>query len=103
MDREDDRLLRAALEINTKLLAFVIGFMAGACVFVATLWLVVKGGANVGSHLSLLSQFCPGYRVTYFGSIVGFVYGFIYGYVAGWCIAWLYNRFAYIHGRLVER
>ena len=99
MDLEQERLLRAVLRINDKVLGFVFGVIAGTVVFVATLWLVVKGGPTVGAHLSLLSQFFPGYRVTLLGSVVGFLYGFLVGYLIGWCIAWLYNQFVHLQTR----
>jgi hypothetical protein len=99
MDLEQERLVRAVLRINDKVLGVVFGVIVGTGVFVATLWLVVKGGPTVGAHLSLLSQFFPGYRVTYLGSFVGFLYGFLLGYLIGWSIAWLYNQFVYLRGR----
>ena len=54
--------------------------------------LVLKGGENVGQHLSLLAIYFPGYRVTFLGSIVGFIYGFVGGYALGRVIGGIYNR-----------
>jgi len=99
MDQQDDNLLRAVLGVNNNILGFVIGLLSGFAIFAATLWLVVKGGKNVGEHLSLLRQFFPGYRVTYLGSFIGLLYGFVTGYVAGWSIGWLYNRFVNLRSR----
>jgi hypothetical protein len=99
MEREQERMLQAVLGINSLVLGLVTGIIAGACIFVATLWLVLKGGQTIGPHLSLLSQFFPGYSVTLFGSIVGLAYGFFFGYLGGWSIGWLYNHFAYLRGR----
>ncbi|MGH9959169.1 MAG: hypothetical protein ACREBC_18910, partial [Pyrinomonadaceae bacterium] len=59
--------------------------------FVATNWLVLKGGDPVGPHLALLGQFFIGYRVTFVGSLIGFVYGFLSGFTLGYVIATLYN------------
>lgn len=59
---------------------------------IATVWLVVRGGDDVGQHLSLLSFFLPGYRVTWAGSLLGLVYGFVLGGVVGWSLVWVYNR-----------
>jgi hypothetical protein len=99
MDREYERLLQTVLEINNRVLGLVMGVITGMSIFVATLFLVLKGGPIVGPHLSLLSQFFPGYSVTYFGSVVGLIYGSVLGYLAGWCIAWLYNRVVYFRNR----
>src|SRR5262245_4526551 len=98
-DREYERLLQTVLAIDNRVLGFVVGILASLGLFVATVWLVVKGGSVVGPHLSLLAQFLPGYSVTYLGSIVGAVYAFALGYAGGWSIAWLYNKVVYFQGR----
>jgi hypothetical protein len=72
----------------------VVGLMAGLAVFVATNWLVWKGGAVVGPHLALLAQYFIGYRVTFLGSLIGFAWGFTVGFLAGYAVAWTYNRLA---------
>jgi hypothetical protein len=56
----------------------------------------LKGGPNVGAHLSLLSVFFPGYRVTFFGSIIGFCYAFAVGFISGVILGAVYNKFARI-------
>ena len=71
-----------------------MGTVLGFCVFAATNFLVLKGGERVGPHLSLLSQFFIGYRVSFVGSLIGALYGFVLGYVLGHLNAWIYNRFA---------
>jgi len=73
------------------MMGIVLGILTGLVLFVATLWLVVKGGRNVGEHLSLLSQFFPGYRVTLFGSFIGLGYGFVSGFLIGFIVGRLYN------------
>jgi len=50
------------------------------------------GGVDVGAHLGLLRNYFPGYRVTFFGSLIGFVYAFVLGYAVGRLIGWMYNR-----------
>ncbi len=69
-----------------------MGLLMGGGLFVATNVLVLRGGRNVGQHLSLLSIYFPGYRVTFLGSLVGFVYAFVIGYALGRLIGTLYNR-----------
>lgn len=70
------------------------GLVAGLGLFIATNWLVLKGGRVVGPHLSLLRQFFVGYEVTFVGSLIGFLYAFACGFVAGYLVSIVYNRVA---------
>lgn len=70
------------------------GLVAGFGLFLATNWLVLKGGRVVGPHLSLLRQFFIGYEVTFVGSFIGFAYAFACGFVAGYLVSIVYNRVA---------
>jgi hypothetical protein len=70
------------------ILAFVI--------FVATNWLLLKGGETVGPHLALLGQFFLGYTVSFWGSVVGLLYGFVTGFIVGYMVAFLYNFFLHL-------
>jgi hypothetical protein len=86
------------LRLNATLQGIVSGILFGLVIFAATNWLVIKGGpigpegeAIIGPHLSLLSQFFIGYRVTFFGSLIGFAYGFVSGFLVGYFIAWVHN------------
>lgn len=60
----------------------------------ATLALVIRGGADMGRHLSLFSVFFPGYSVSLHGAAVGFVYVFVIGYALGRLTGTLYNLLA---------
>jgi hypothetical protein len=90
MDESRIRILR----LDATLTGLTTGLVAGLGVFVATNWLVVKGGPPVGPHLALLAQFFPGYRVTFVGSLVGFAWAFGCGFVAGYLVSRVYNRLA---------
>ena len=79
------------LRLDAAAQAISMGILLGLGVFVATNWLVLKGGPVVGPNLALLAQFCPGYRVTFFGSCVGFAYGFVYGAAGGYAVSAIYN------------
>ena len=70
------------------------GLVAGLGLFVATNWLVLKGGEVVGPHLALLGQFLPGYEVTFAGSVIGLAYGFTGGFAVGYLVSALYNLLA---------
>lgn len=94
-DRADAelRLVRAAIaRMRATIMALVFGMVAGTGLFVATVWLLVRGGSQVGLHLGLLGNYFPGYTVTWLGSLVGFGYGFLTGAVIGGGATWIYNR-----------
>jgi len=94
MDREDEIIEKAVAGLNAKLTGTVLGLLMGFGLFLATNFLILKGGPRVGQHLNLLGQFFPGYRVTFFGSIIGFVYAFVVGYLIGATIGFIYNKIA---------
>ncbi len=87
----EQMVLARALHLNATVQGIVIGLVAGLGIFLATNWLVVKGGEVVGPHLALLGQFFPGYRVSFGGSVIGFAYGFVGGYLVGYVVARIYN------------
>jgi hypothetical protein len=90
-EAEEQILKHAVLRLNGHILGFVLGLIGALIIFVATIWLVIKGGENVGAHLGLLSHFFIGYDVTFAGSFIGAAYGFITGYLSGLIIGWIYN------------
>jgi len=94
MEPEEEQIQHAVILLNEKLLGIVLGILLGAGLFLATNFLVLKGGRHVGAHLGLLSNFFPGYRVTLFGSIIGFCYMFIVGFLVGIVLGAVYNRIA---------
>jgi hypothetical protein len=90
-DREIALVRRTVARLRAAIVAAVTGLIAGVGLFVATLWLVIKGGPDVGQHLALLRAYYPGYSVTWIGSFVGLLYGALTGALVGWSVAWLYN------------
>jgi hypothetical protein len=89
---DEERLFSGVLWLNTGIIGLSLGLMFGLIIFIATNWLVIKGGESVGTHLQLLSQYFIGYRVSFFGSLVGFAYGFAVGTLSGALIGWIYNK-----------
>jgi hypothetical protein len=94
MEPEEEQIEHAVILLNEKLLGIVLGILFGAALFLATNFLVLKGGRHVGAHLGLLSNFFPGYRVTFFGSIIGFCYMFLVGLIVGVVLGAVYNKIA---------
>ncbi len=87
----EEIILTRLMRLNAIVYGVVAGFVAGSGLFIATVWLVIKGGANVGAHLGLLGNYFPGYSVTWVGSFVGFIYAFVCGFVIGYLVAFVYN------------
>ena len=81
----------AFARINGKAWGIAFALLNGFGLLAATWILVIKGGAVVGPRLALLSNFLPGYTVTYVGGLIGFVYGFVIGYAMGRLIGLVYN------------
>jgi hypothetical protein len=96
----EEKLYSGILRLNSQILGLILGLLFGLFIFIATNWLVIKGGTVnargqyvVGPHLQLLSQFFIGYSVSFVGSIIGFAYGFAIGTLSGALVGWIYNKF----------
>jgi len=101
---EDQRALESLvltrlMRLNATVQGVVTGLIAGLTVFIATNWLIIKGGPVVGPHLALLGQFFIGYRVTFVGSLIGFAYGFVLGFGVAYGVARMHNWLADVRER----
>ena len=96
---DEEKLLSGVLWLNAKVLGLTLGLICALVVFIATNWLVIKGGDPVGPHLQLLSQYFIGYRVSFSGSFIGLLYGFAVGFLCGALLGWLYNKVAAFRSR----
>lgn len=88
---ETEAVMTEVLRMQAVITGIVSGLAAGLIVFLATNWLVIKGGSVVGPHLALLGQYFIGYQVTFLGSLVGFAYAFGCGFILAYLVARLYN------------
>lgn len=88
----EEKLFSGVLLLNAKVVGLAFGLILGLAIFVATNWLILKGGDRVGPHLILLSQYFIGYRVTFVGSLIGAAYGFALGTIGGALMGWIYNK-----------
>jgi hypothetical protein len=94
----EEVVLTRLLRLNATVQGIVAGIVVGLAIFVVTNGLILKGGhigphgePVIGPHLSLLSQFFVGYRVTFLGSLIGFAYGSVSGFLIGYFVARIYN------------
>jgi len=106
--RDVEEVVQAALsrifpKLDRVALGLSVGMAAGLLLFLATLWLVLKGGVVVGPRLRLLNQYFPWYSVTASGSVLGFAYGFAVGFVGGWGFAFLRNVVIFLYMAVIHR
>jgi hypothetical protein len=96
-----DLIIQAAFaRVDIRALAIATGTLAGLALFLATAWLLLRGappGLQVGPHLGLLSNYLPGYSVTWAGSLLGVVYGFLIGSCCGVAIGAFWNLIHYVY------
>ena len=83
---------QTAQRLNARAWGIALGLLFGLGLLIATNLLVIRGGANVGAHLGLLSVYFPGYSVTFLGSLIGFVYAFVIGYGLGRIVGTVYDK-----------
>jgi len=92
--REVELVRAAVARLRAGIMAIVFGVVGGVGLTIATLWLVIRGGPDVGQHLGLFRHYFPGYSVTWTGATIGFLYGTLVSAGVGWTIAWIYNWIA---------
>ena len=87
-------------------LGTALGIVMGLGVFMATAFLLLKGGEVVGPRLALLGQFFIGYKVSWTGAFIGLVQGAIGGLFIGGAIAlfrnWIMLAYIYLIKRRAE-
>ena len=91
---DSDLIAKRVLQLQLQISGITFGLFFAAVLFLSTIWLLIKGGKNVGMNLSLLHYYLPGYSVTWIGSFLGALYGLFYGYVFGFLVAYIYNKIA---------
>lgn len=93
----DEVLIQAFARLDKLALGLAMGLISSLAIFFATIFLLIKGGNQIGPNLALLGQFFIGYTVTWKGSMIGAGYGFVFGFMLGWLIALLRNTFVAIY------
>src|SRR5687767_9499035 len=100
--KEEELIKQAVIRLNGNVLGFVMGTLLALAIFVATNFLVIKGGEVVGPHLQLLDQFYWGYTVTFLGSFIGAAYDLATGYVAGLYIGLMNNGMELLRSMIAQ-
>jgi hypothetical protein len=52
--------LNTLLKLNARAWGIAVGLLLGLGIFLATAFLLIKGGPNIGPHLGLIGQYLPG-------------------------------------------
>lgn len=107
---EDSQLLVGAFALLSPVwLGIAVGLLTGAGLFLLTAVLLVKAalwgapGQPVGPHLALLSNYLPGYQVSWLGAFLGLIYGFIGGFLFGVALSAIVNLQHVVFVRRIER
>jgi hypothetical protein len=86
-------LSRAFARLDPVAMSLAVGIVAGLALSAATAVLLLRGGFQVGLHLSRVGMFLPGYDVTWTGVVVGFFEAGALGCVVGLALALLWNGY----------
>jgi tetrahydromethanopterin S-methyltransferase subunit G len=95
-------IVQSLAKLDGKALGISIGLLLGLVVFLATNFLLYKGGDVIGPNLALLGQFFIGYEISFSGSLIGMIYGLIAGFIFGWLIAFLRNLVVTIYMHILK-
>ena len=90
LNQAESTLLKAAIRMNMIVMGIAFGLLGGVILWLSTIILLLRGGYDVGLHLSLLSVFLPGYSVTWSGAWIGLAWGFVFGGLSGAILYWSY-------------
>jgi len=85
-------LLRAAVKVNTWLLAAVFACVGGLSLFMMTYISLYRGLPDPGQFLNLLGVFLPGYSVSHLGAWIGMFWGALIGAIMAIIFYRIYAR-----------
>lgn len=78
-ENRDLVLLRAAIRLNTRLLAVSFAVIFGLSLWLLTYASLYRGLPDTGQYLNLLGVFLPGYEVSHTGAWIGMFWGMLIG------------------------
>ncbi len=88
---KDSDLEGVTLRFGGHSLGLALGSLFALALFVTTSWLVIRGTAGQSYHANLLSNYLPGYSVSFLGSIIGSAVLFAFVYVLCQILSVVYN------------
>jgi protoporphyrinogen oxidase len=83
--------------------ATAVGSVFGMFIFLATIFIALRGEGVAASYLQLLENYYFGYSVTVKGAFIGLAYGFTWAFLFGWLFAYLRNFFFVLYIYRVKR
>lgn len=93
-DQRESIIMWAFAKLDVVAFVGASAAVAGAALFLLTMFLIVKGappGVPVGPHLAGLAEFFPGYSVSAVGAGIGAAYASALGAVIGFALASVWN------------
>lgn len=79
------------LRLSGHALGIALGTLMALQLFLATVWLIIRGTAHQSPHAALLVNYFPGYSVSYSGALIGATFSFAYSYLIAHILAGTYN------------
>jgi hypothetical protein len=64
--KEDEKIFAAVLKFNAKFLSLALGLIMGLAIFIATNWLLIKGGHTTSNGEYVVGTLC--------GAVFGLIY-----------------------------
>jgi hypothetical protein len=92
--RDDEILSAVFAKMDVTAMAVAVGLLCSLLFFLATAVLLMQTAPEnypIGQHLSDLSDYLPGYSVSWAGALVGACYAFLLGALAGFFAAVYWN------------
>jgi protoporphyrinogen oxidase len=99
----DEIIESAFARLDPLAMGIAVGTIGGAGLFLATAWLLLKGGVVIGPKISLLSQYFPGFGPTWTGALIGMLEAGLFSFVLGFAAASLRNLGIRIYAELIKR
>ena len=92
----EDRILldRAVARMRSRIVAVSCAVISGSALMITTVLHLGRERAPSTLDIALLSNYLPGYSVSWFGALLGLFYGVLLGAFFGGAFAWFYNRLA---------
>jgi hypothetical protein len=99
-------IMAAFARLDLVALAIAAAVLAGSALLIATAWQLLlhpAAQATMPLRLGLLSNYLPGYSVSWFGCVIGFIYGALIGFCAGATFGAFWNLIHHVYLLVLTR